>query len=225
MIQFRRSVLAVPVGWLCCLVLAPGGASAAAPPRAELRWAPWQDEKAAGPNCLYALLRLQGRDVSHAELVEAAACERRVTLVSLQREARRRGAYTRVAALDPASVEQFPLPAIAHLVSGSDDNFVLVCAVAGDRVTFLDGTTGQVKRVTRSQFASQWTGYALVPYDPWWPALRPMLYGLPAVGLVLLFWGWPRSRSLRRARRAAPRQPAAPAAVPSPPGPVFSPRE
>ena len=131
----------------------------------------WRSAKQCGPNCLYALLRLNGRDVTLADVVsEAKPGWDGVSLKQLKEASSRFGLNTDVVEVKKLSaLTGLRFPVIAHLSGAREGHFVLLLGVdrAGDAVLIADASKCEMEKQPIGQFSQAWSGYLLVPRSHW----------------------------------------------------------
>lgn len=65
--------------------------------------------------------------------------------------------------LEPADLEEIPLPAIAHLkLKSGGHHFVVIYKVSGRRVKIMDPAHGRMIQLDLDTFMAQWTGVAIL---------------------------------------------------------------
>lgn len=167
-----------------------GSPSATVPESLRLEQ-PWQTGPYCGPNCLYFLLKLKGRPVSHAEVVGAfGELQVGASLWDLMRVGEHFAVPLTVVQADERSLARLPTPFVAHLGTageGEDGHYVLVCKLGPKTVTLLDGSSLATTNWRLGQFVRSWSGFALIPSN----GLRAARYGNLALGAcaVGLFLG------------------------------------
>jgi len=151
---------------------------------------PWQADSACGPNCLYVFLRAHGRPVEHDQLLsETRLGKKGLSLQALEEYARGRGLEVEVVKGKPASLDELPLPAVAHMGPGYNDHFVVLCEMRGSQVRIVDGTMGASFTMDRARFEQDWSGYLLAVRQVRFASLADLaLYLGPSVCLLGVGW-------------------------------------
>jgi hypothetical protein len=135
-----------------------------APNRREI----WRSTRVCGVNCLYILLRISGKDVDYSQLCDSSLTDTKYnSLAELAESAQGYDLRVQCYQLSPDQLRRSPMPLIAHLdqqsVKGQTrGHFILVLATSTNRVTYVDGTTAQIKSVDWAKFQKEWSGSALV---------------------------------------------------------------
>lgn len=121
-----------------------------------------------GAACLAMILRHHGHHTTLANCRERTGIGRDgVTARRLADAARSFGLRTHAFVADPSTIEQVPLPAVAHW---EDAHFVVVERITGERVEIMDPALGR-RRISRAEFARS-LGSAVLAFEPG-PRLEP----------------------------------------------------
>jgi hypothetical protein len=162
-------------------------------------------------NSLYAFLRLCEIEVTFDTVCAALGDGFDGSdLVQLRVFAARFGLETSIVRFSDATLQDCPLPMLVHIPPNRAEernvvgHFVVVLSVGDERVRFLDGTSGEDKRVRTDWLLASSSGYALVPTSKQTRFLRTLgLFSAPLMGaaiLVLLALDGRRRKTIRRAR-------------------------
>jgi len=210
------------IGLLLAAVLAAPSTEAADPHRLDPA-----DFEACGPACLYMACVARGVEAELEGLKSKCrpGPDGETSFDDLRRVGLAYGLDPVAAVVTPELLEQVPMPAIAHLsgTPGKPDHFVLMIAVVGDNLLYVDPPTMTRLEPVRD-FRRRWTGAVLAfpdaPTDTArfqrtlrWVAWRPYLEAglmstLVAMVLVPCCWYWPlRRASPTRATKEVPANP------------------
>ncbi len=131
-----------------------------------LRRYPWvrqNDETDCGAAALATLARYYRRPLSVEQLRDLAGTDRVGTnLLGLIQAAEHLGFAAKAVKASGETLPQVPLPAIAHvLTDDARGHFVVLYQVRHDWVVVADPACG-VRRLTRDEFGTKWTGYLLL---------------------------------------------------------------
>jgi hypothetical protein len=146
----------------------------------------WRDITRCSVNCLYISLKLFGRHVDYASVMERVPIgEKGARLTDMRDCVTSFGVEAQVVKATPASLAACPLPAIAHLEEERETtgHYVVVVGVAPDAVEYIDGTTGIDRTVSMAEFIKNWTGHLLLLQAP--PRWRPLFWVAIGVGAVI----------------------------------------
>ncbi len=130
----------------------------------------WQTAPYCGANSLYALMRLCDVSVDYSQLKkEIPTTFKGASLLELKQAAARYGLAMDVLKIGPSELRGVGFPLIALLGSGTnesvDGHYVVVCRDSADHVMAVDGTTGNLDRLSKSQFNRAFSGYVLAKTD------------------------------------------------------------
>lgn len=119
-----------------------------------------------GPNALFVLLTLAGHsDITLEKLGRIPITTDATSLAALRDAVKEFGVNTEIRRYDPANVASMHMPALAQVRSDSSSitpyHFVVMYKVDAQRVSVIDGTTGQSSYILRSRLHHFWTGVAL----------------------------------------------------------------
>ena len=139
------------------------------PPREAVRPSRWRriptvtqrDLSDCGAACLASIARHYRRPLPLARIRQLASTDQRGTTVLGLVEAATSLGFTAKGVKGPiASLMRIPLPAVAHVIDRErrTQHYVVVYRVTRSRVIVMDPADGQVHRLTRDDFAAQWTG-------------------------------------------------------------------
>jgi ATP-binding cassette, subfamily C, bacteriocin exporter len=158
----------------------------------------WRVIENAPINCLYFLLRWDGKDVTYAELAESIPIsDKGLSIVALREQANSFGLNTQVIRARPESLKRCRLPCIAHFEEerGITGSYVVVVEVTATQVRFIEGGAAISRMETMSDFRKKWSGFLLVlePDRNWSPLyLVAGIMGIVSVGLT--FWSRHRTK-------------------------------
>ena len=193
----KRTLLSTAV--LACWLFAELGA-AARDARADPQPIPGQnvvveDRKTCGQNALYALLRLNGKDVQHEEVLKALpASPSGTSLEELRACAATFGVDLDAIKAIGDDLERLPLPAIVHTGANSAHGHYLVLVALYDPgyPRFIDGTSGETIDWNRAEFLRYWTGHALVIHKTGWSKfvgfLPLIVFALGIAAAIATIW-------------------------------------
>ncbi len=147
----------------------------------------WQTAPYCGANCLYILLKLNDKEVSYTDLRrDIPTTAKGASLLDLQRSAERNGLTTEVISISPADIARLKLPVIALLGARLDQavngHYVVVCGESDADVVAVDGTTGNLDRISRSEFNRAFSGYVLTKEG----GMAPVTGGYGNVDIALI---------------------------------------
>ena len=186
-----------------CLILitisGPGAASLYADEEPLLDYAEgaevWQEGPYCGVNSLYCLLRLEGVEVSHDDVMRALSpSEKGNSFEELRLAAKEYGLDTNVIRTDPDAIHEIELPFIAHMKTrGGMEHYILIYGFGDLSVYGIDGTDVKALDIHDNVFYRGWTGNLLVPTAGLGPSravrvLWIVLYTEFAVLVVLGVW-------------------------------------
>jgi hypothetical protein len=142
----------------------------------------WRDASRCSVNAVYIGLKLLGRRVDYASVLERVPIgEKGARLTDMRDCAASFGVEAQVVKATPASLAACPLPAIAHCEEEhqTTGHYVVVVGLTPDEVEYIDGTTGNSTTAPMAEFSKRWTGHLLLLQAP--PRWRPLFW--TAVGL------------------------------------------
>ena len=113
----------------------------------------------------------------------ASTDPRGTTALGLVRAATRLGFDAKGVRATPSVLTALPLPAIAHVVRGSVNHWVVVSRVDAKRVEIMDPASGDRQRVGRSHFEREWSG-AMILLAP----TQSFVTGDQRASVVRRFW-------------------------------------
>ncbi|MGO9471241.1 MAG: cysteine peptidase family C39 domain-containing protein [Isosphaeraceae bacterium] len=130
----------------------------------------WQTGPYCGLNCLYVILRLHGRQISYDKLKnEVRTTLDGATLLELKTAGTRYGLEMSVLKVSPQGMDRVEHPVIALLGDGDGPDvkghFVVVYNNTEDTVEVIDGTTGNLNRISKGLFNRAFSGYVLAKPD------------------------------------------------------------
>jgi predicted double-glycine peptidase len=148
----------------------------------------WRVTRNCGVNCLYVLLRVNGRSVVYKDLMNdlhARSSGFQNSMTDLLHTARDWGLQCQLGKTTIDSLESLPKPVIAHVEKGSPEtgHFVLVMKIGPEGIEVMDGTTGSLITLTTREFAQGWTGYILYIPRPWYARIPLWSYCMLAVAM------------------------------------------
>jgi ATP-binding cassette subfamily B protein len=112
-----------------------------------------------GAACLHSVARHHGLRLPISRIRQYACTDRKGTNVLGMVEAAGRLGFTAKGVRGPyESLGRVPLPAVAHVVEGGLQHYVVVYRVARRHVVVMDPADGRVHRVPHERFKEQWTG-------------------------------------------------------------------
>lgn len=154
---------------LMLIALTAPGAEAPPPPEVAQDDLGWRSIYRCGPNSLYVVLLMHGKQVDYDSLVEEFnLTDRGANVADLARVAQAHGIpYTPLRA-KASALSKLPLPAIVHFQSPaySKGHYVVLLSVNGDGIfTIIECTTGQMELLSRGDFLERWSGVVLVRSD------------------------------------------------------------
>jgi len=135
----------------------------------------WRRDNFCGINSAYMFLRLHGKVCDYNALAnEIPPADGPLSLFDLKTLITKRGVGCSIYSAKPESLNQVSLPFIAHVELESDriinynkrGHFVLIFAVKGDSILYLDGTTAAIRTTTSRKFERIWSSYILVRDEP-----------------------------------------------------------
>lgn len=177
----------------------------------------WQEPKLCGPNSLYVLLRLMGRQVTHEEvLAEIPVGDNGCTLADLSQAATKFGLQHRVLQVSERDLRRLSPPFLVHEVvmtegkpeEAAAGHFFVVTRFGSDgEVYHIDATSGAYQCAFGDRFTGSFSGYVLVPErTALGIPLRWAWYLLYAVGatfavlaILVAVWSW-RMRGVTESR-------------------------
>lgn len=142
----------------------------------------WRDAARCSVNSVYIGLKLLGRRVDYASVLERVPVgDKGARLTDLRDCAASFGVEAQVVRATPASLAACPLPAIAHCEEERQitGHYVVVVGLTPDGVEYIDGTNGNSCTAPMAEFSKKWTGHLLLLQAP--PRWRPLFW--TAVGL------------------------------------------
>lgn len=123
----------------------------------------WRAPANCGPNCLYAYLKLNGKDILLDDLRRLVPLGPEGTSFwQLQKAAEHFGVPSRIIHSAPAKLRKLTLPAIAHYSGPREGHFTLLLAVRDQSVVTADMTTCEIQEIPVHEFKRLWSGYLLV---------------------------------------------------------------
>jgi len=127
----------------------------------------WQTAPYCGVNCLYVFLRLNDLKVTQAELKkEVPTTLNGASMLDLQNAARHFGLETEVVAANPGELKSLRFPMIALLGASANrqvvGHYVVLCNEIAQSIAAVDGTTGNLDRISKAIFNRDFSGYVLV---------------------------------------------------------------
>jgi hypothetical protein len=173
---------------------AQAGGAGTAPAPAGREALIWRTTRNCGVNCLYVLLRTNGKSVDYEDLMNdlhARCSGEQNSLTDLRHAARDRGLRCQLGKTTLEGLKSLPKPVIAHTEKATPDSghFVLVVNVGPETVEIMDGTTGSITAVSQRDFEQSWTGYVLYASPPWYATIPWWGYAMLAVALgVAVSW-------------------------------------
>ena len=148
--------------------------------------------RSCGRLSLYVWLRLSDYDVTYKEVSENVPVTSRGTSLSeLARALTHWCSGLTVVKAQPADLDRLSFPAIAHVwLSGEEadeGHYLVLLNVKPDTVVYADPALGGIRKMPRTAFYKDWSGYVLVRNDPigiWAGRLSGL--GLTLIALVSL---------------------------------------
>lgn len=140
----------------------------------------WQDPKRCGPNSLYVLLSLMGKEVTRGQVDSLVPItDRGTSLEALSRAADALGLRHRLMKVSQKELYQLPAPLLVHeKIHGGDPtsdtsgHFYVITHFIGDgRFGLIDGVSATYSRSTSDRIDRSFSGYVLVPEES--------VFGLP----------------------------------------------
>jgi len=126
----------------------------------------WRAENRCGLNCVYFLLRFDGRRVNYGEIETRRGVTRKglpASLFEIRQLALGYGLGIETGRTNPDGLKAVAKPCIAHLestaVSGTATGHFVVVVDANDKVIFVDGTTAETVERAWPEFLRVWSGY------------------------------------------------------------------
>jgi ATP-binding cassette, subfamily C, bacteriocin exporter len=140
-----------------------------------------RDASDCGAACLASIAAWYGMHLPVARIRQFAQTDTHgTTALGLVRAAARLGFTAKGVRATAEALPMIPVPAIAHVVRGSLQHWVVVSRIAARRVELMDPASGDRQRMDRSDFAREWSGVVVlmtpasdfVPGDHRTPVLR-----------------------------------------------------
>jgi len=124
----------------------------------------WRSKRVCGLNCVYFLLRAEGKNPDYALMQQGLLKEAFTSLADLKRVAADYGLSLRLAQMTPEELRQIDKPVVAHFdivdVRGSTQgHFVVVTHADENGVELVDGTTVLTRSIPWREFQRTWSGY------------------------------------------------------------------
>jgi ABC-type bacteriocin/lantibiotic exporter with double-glycine peptidase domain len=118
-----------------------------------------RDGSDCGAACLASIAGWHRLRVPIARVRQFAYTDTRgTTALGLVRAATRLGFTAKGVRATPEALSGLPLPAIAHVVRGSGQHWVVLSRVRPKRVHVMDPADGERRRVDRARFEREWSG-------------------------------------------------------------------
>jgi len=145
----------------------------------------WRSERVCGVNCLYLLLRFEGRDVDYLSLQNGLLNEKPTSLHELKAAAYRHDLDLRLARMKPSDLIGVHKPVVVHLESvdaraQTSGHFVLVTQAYKNGVQYIDGTTTELRSVAWKDFERSWDGFVAHSNEVgpvWWSGIDACAFG------------------------------------------------
>lgn len=164
----------------------------------------WREDRNCGPNALYVLLFMCGKQPEYQGLLSRfTLTERGASVADMARVAGEYGVPLVPLRAKASALRKFPMPAVVHCHNPDRDGghyLVLLSVNEDDTFTALGPITGKMERLAQGDFYDQWTGVILVRSDRWSDKRLDWLLmsSSGAMALVLLgvcVWGWRKART------------------------------
>jgi ATP-binding cassette, subfamily C, bacteriocin exporter len=118
-----------------------------------------RDASDCGAACLVSIASWYRLRLPVARVRQFAGTDTRgTTALGLVQAATRLGFQAKGVRATSAALSALPLPAIAHVVLGGAQHWVVVARVTARRVVIMDPASGARRRVAREQFEREWSG-------------------------------------------------------------------
>lgn len=158
----------------------------------------WRSQRCCGANCTYLILRANKCNADYTDLQHALVTDKYPTLHDISGELKRHGISMLVGKATSAELPDLGMPIIAHFekVQNNAENvghFVVVTEATSGYVTFIDGTTAEMRTLTIEKFERLWSGYFLgQTLDFGWARwlrkgfVLPILLSLPCLAAAIM---------------------------------------
>lgn len=136
----------------------------------------WQSGPYCGANCIYIVLRLCGRPVSHEDVRRQLPTEGRgASMLDMARVLDSERLPSKIVRVGPGTLAREPMPLIARLEPRGPESghFVVIYGVNphNGQLEVMDGTSGTFGSVAPEQFDRDFSGEAIVPTRTDWSRL------------------------------------------------------
>jgi ATP-binding cassette, subfamily C, bacteriocin exporter len=122
-----------------------------------------RDATDCGAACLASIAAWHGMRLPVARVRQFAHTDTHgTTALGLVRAATRLGFSAKGVRAASEALPMVPLPAIAHVVRGSLQHWVVLSRVSARRVELMDPASGERQRINRDHFAREWSGVAVL---------------------------------------------------------------
>lgn len=126
----------------------------------------WQTGPYCGANSLYMFLRISGVTVRYEDLKkEVPVSENGASCLELQGCSEKHGVPLEVLSIKPSDIKALGYPIIAllgtHRKGEVVGHFIVVCNETKDGILAVDGTTGNLDRISKPVFNRAFSGYVL----------------------------------------------------------------
>ena len=122
-----------------------------------------RDASDCGAACLASIAAWHGMRLPVARVRQFAHTDTQgTTALGLVRAATRLGFSAKGVRATGEALPMIPLPAIAHVVRGSLQHWVVLSRISAQRVELMDPASGERHRADRSDFAREWSGVVVL---------------------------------------------------------------
>lgn len=150
----------------------------------------WRLPNRCGVNCTYLFLRSHGEQPDYDSLCHEllASTEADTSLADIEQACKKRSVWCKPMRLSPSDLQEAEFPIILHLDTGRRGHFILALGADQHGVSFVDGTSGKLEKMSSKELSRQWTGYALTsaPYSIFTPLNLALLLASFTIAMLVL---------------------------------------